>query len=119
VASRMLSSFKAQVVLEAVRALDTDGSPVPRSRLGQWCISPADPYAGRLADVSAASHSTRSMRMGGTPQGTIQVRRRGLVVARCGIGVADSFGMKQCRGGCPISDIAVLVDRQGLHEGDS
>jgi hypothetical protein len=63
--------------------------------------------------------STRSMRMGGTPQGTIQVRRRGLVVARCGIGVADSFGMKQCRGGCPISDIAVLVDRQGLHEGDS
>jgi hypothetical protein len=53
--------------------------------------------------------------MGGTPQGTIQVRRRGLVVARCGIGAADSFGMKQCPGGCPISGIAVLVDRQGLH----
>jgi hypothetical protein len=51
----MLSSFKGQVVLEAVKALDTDGSPVRRSRLGQWCISPADPYAGRLADVSAAS----------------------------------------------------------------
>jgi hypothetical protein len=55
------------------------------------------------------------MGMGGTPQGTIQVRRRGLVVARCGIGAADSFGMKQCPGGCPISGIAVLVDRQGLH----
>jgi hypothetical protein len=55
------------------------------------------------------------MRMGGTPQGTIQVRRRGLVVARCGIGAADSFGMEQCPGGCPISGIAVLVDRQGLH----
>jgi hypothetical protein len=60
--------------------------------------------------------STRSMRMGGTPHGTIQVRRRGLVVARCGIGAADSFGMKQCPGGCPISGIAVLVDRQGLHD---
>jgi hypothetical protein len=35
------------------------------------------------------------MRMGGTPHGTIQVKRRGLVVARCGIGAADSFGMKQ------------------------
>jgi hypothetical protein len=56
------------------------------------------------------------MRMGGTPHGTIQVRRRGLVVARCGIGAADSFGMKQCPGGCPISGIAVLVDRQGLHD---